>query len=245
MPKVDTTPQSDETRKHGDIYEVYSVRDEEQKEWVLGLRDMSDKISATCLDTLKSIIADINNCTHSQDGSNILTNIKNTMSDRAATEKKFHTLFLSYREELLPAIYSNWDDLSEAEQETISRLNNFYCGLHILVNFSEVSDGVIKLFEASTKEGPLGAEASTETSTFTKKDESGAVRLLRTASKCLARGGGMKRVGAMWILKPFCRQIYSKKSTKGSHLLVPFRGNRFNIVFYNSEVIFYLAEDIK
>ena len=28
-------------------------------------------------------------------------------------------------------------------------------------------------------------------------------------------------------------------------MLVPFRGNRFNILFYNSEVVLYLADDFK
>jgi len=138
----------------------------------------------------------------------------------------------------LPAIYSNWDSLSEAEQETLSRLNNFYCGLHILVNFAEDLDGVIKWFEASTKEGPLGAEGYTETANFTKNEESGAVRLVRTASKCLARGGDEKS-GCYVDLKAFLTDKYPKSSTKGSHLLVPFRGNRFNILFYNSDVIFF------
>lgn len=242
--KADTTLQSDETRKHGDVYEVYSVRDNDAKEWVLGLRDMADKSSATCLETLKAITADISECTYTDAGKKILTNIKNTMSDRALTEKKFHKLLESYREELLPAIYSNWGNLSDAEQETLSRLNNFYCGLHILVNFAEVSDGIIKRFEASTKEGPLGAEGYTETANFTKKEESGAVRLVRTASKCLARGGDDKS-GCYVDFKTFLTDKYPKKSLKGSHLLVPFRGNRFNILFYNSEVIFYLADDIK
>ncbi len=35
----DTTLQSDETRKHGDCYEVFSIRDSTEKTWVLGLKD--------------------------------------------------------------------------------------------------------------------------------------------------------------------------------------------------------------
>ena len=35
--KMDTILQSDETRKHSECYEVYSLRDDQQKEWVLGL----------------------------------------------------------------------------------------------------------------------------------------------------------------------------------------------------------------
>ena len=38
-----TTLQSDETRKSGESFEVYAARDKSQKEWILGLRDISDK----------------------------------------------------------------------------------------------------------------------------------------------------------------------------------------------------------
>lgn len=61
-------------------------------------------------------------------------------------------------------------------------MNNFICVLHILVNFAEVLDSFIKLFEANTKEGQLGTEVNTETSTYRKNDDSGAVRLIRTTS---------------------------------------------------------------
>jgi hypothetical protein len=47
--KEHTTLQSDETRKHGDVYEVFSVRDKDQKEWILGLKEMKDKSSDSCL----------------------------------------------------------------------------------------------------------------------------------------------------------------------------------------------------
>ncbi|KAH3721064.1 hypothetical protein DPMN_063979 [Dreissena polymorpha] len=88
----DTTLQSDETRKSGSCYEVFSVRDSSEKEWVIGLKDMINKSSDNCLATLKLIINDINDCTNTSVGKQILAEIKNTMSDRAATEKKFQEL---------------------------------------------------------------------------------------------------------------------------------------------------------
>jgi len=50
---------------------------------------MSDKSSETCLGTLKEIFNDISHTTSLKVGYQILMNIKNTMSDRAATEKSF------------------------------------------------------------------------------------------------------------------------------------------------------------
>ena len=96
--KMDTALQSDQTRKHGECYKVYSLRDDQQKEWVLVLRDTSDKSSGTCLNTLKEILNAISHTTSLKVGYQIFTNIKYTMSDRAATEKKIHMFLENYRE---------------------------------------------------------------------------------------------------------------------------------------------------
>ena len=96
------------------------------------------------------------------------------------------------------------------------------------------------------KETSLGAEAHSETSLFTKKEESGTVRLIRTASKCLARGADDKS-GCYLDFKTFMnsKDEEEKKKKKSSSLLVPFRGNRFNILFCNAEIVFYLAQYIE
>ena len=70
-----------------------------------------------------------------------------------------------------------------------------------------------------------------------KDDESGAVRLVRTASKCLARGGDDKS-GCYMDLRTYPNDKYGKTSKRASHLLVPFRGNRFNILFFYAEIVF-------
>ena len=67
----DTCLMSDETRKHGDIYEVFAVSDSSNKEWVLGLRDMCSKSSETCLDSLKSVLKDIDDSTTTTAGKEI------------------------------------------------------------------------------------------------------------------------------------------------------------------------------
>jgi len=41
--------------------------------------------------------------------------------------------------------------LSDTEKESMARINNFHCGLHILVQFAEVTDKVIKQYEENTK----------------------------------------------------------------------------------------------
>ena len=102
-----TTLMSYETRKQGDVYEIFAVRDQTGKNWVLGLKEMVNKSSQSCLDTLKSIINDIDTSSTTKFGQHILCNIKNTMSDRAASEKHFHDLLETYRQQILPLVYSN------------------------------------------------------------------------------------------------------------------------------------------
>jgi hypothetical protein len=69
------------------------------------------------------------------------------MSDRAASEKHFHDLLEAYRQQILPLVYSNWDELSLSERNSCTKLNSFYCGLHLLVNFAELADHVLNEYE--------------------------------------------------------------------------------------------------
>ena len=53
-----------------------------KKEYILGVREMVDKSAYSCLDTLEEVVEDNNISSSSTAGSDILFNIKNTMSDR-------------------------------------------------------------------------------------------------------------------------------------------------------------------
>ena len=75
---------------------------------------------------------------------NILCNIKNTTSDRAATEKRFHKLLQQYRQEILPQVLDTWSDLTQEEQEFCSSMNNLYSDLHLLVAMADVTENALK-----------------------------------------------------------------------------------------------------
>lgn len=85
---------TDETSKFGKSYGVFAVTDNAKNTYLLGLREMS-KSAKTTLDTSHEILEDINDvCSLREEktdqnnkGYRILSGIKNTMSDRASTEK--------------------------------------------------------------------------------------------------------------------------------------------------------------
>ena len=214
-----TTLQSDETRKYGDTYETFCLNTS-NKEYILGVREMSDKSANSCIETLEEIIEDINISSSSNSGNEIITNIKNTMSDRAPTEKKFQSLLENFRSEQLQST-DEWDDLTQSQKEEKCKMNNFYCGLHLLVNFAEIAD-------KETKE--------------TEADKNEAVNFVRMACKCFARGGDEKN----GIYKDFNTYLQRNENpNKWKNLLTPFKGNRFNILFQNAAALFFLHEDMK
>ena len=59
------------------------------------------------------------------------------MSDRHVIGKKFNNLLKDYRNEVLPSVVAEWDALSEDEQVTLSSLNNFFCGMHLVVGMTD------------------------------------------------------------------------------------------------------------
>ena len=95
---------------------------------------------------LKEILQDLNEVSDSVDNSvskDILKNISATLADRAATEVKFNDHLQSYRAEILPLVYANFDTFSEHEKSSVENLCNFFCGLHSLVNFAVAAQSSI------------------------------------------------------------------------------------------------------
>jgi hypothetical protein len=94
---------------------------------------MFNKSSQSTLETLQQILRDIDAYCHLLEtcdkkdsyGFNILCNMKNTMSDRAAIEIFFHKLLQQYRQEILPQVLDTWSDMTQQEQELCTSINNF------------------------------------------------------------------------------------------------------------------------
>jgi hypothetical protein len=79
--------------------------------------------------------------------------IVSTMSDRASTEIKFNELLEDYRANILKEHLSeSWDMMSDAEKSSVTKLNNFFCGLHVLVHAAETQSFLFqKWFNIYTK----------------------------------------------------------------------------------------------
>lgn len=111
----------------------------------------------------------------------------------------------------------------DVEKDQMTRMNNFFCGLHYLVGLAECTDETIKLWEANSS-------SEEEQST----GSSGTQRLVRTACKAFHHRGS-QQCGSSTLFRSYLRK-------QGIHKipLAQFVGNRFNILFYDAAGIYYL-----
>ena len=218
---------TDETSKRGIKSNVYIVSDVHQNSYMLGLRQMATKSAATVLDTFKEILSDISEACSSMEkntdiandvGYQILAEIRSTMSDRAASEKLFNKLLEEYREGYLPVILGDWHNMSDEAKEHTSKLHNFYCALHLLVAFADVSSANISKFECLHTEE--------------KQPNCSTVNLIRMCAKAFARGGDEKS-GCFIHWKTFL------DTEKCKTTFFRFNHNRFNVVFVLAKIVYF------
>ena len=203
----------------------------------LGLCDMLTGSAELTLHSLKQILGDLDQVAGTGSGNNVLLKIKNTMSDRHIVQKKFNSLLEDYRAEILPSMVDNWDELTTAEQDHFSSLNNFFCGMHVLVGMADTTSSSLLTWEKTHFETPVGAAAAIHG--VNQTSESGIIRLVRTACKALGRHGNEQS----GVYQPFTTFLKSNNILRNP--LAPFRGNRFNILFYDAGVVYYLSTLIK
>ena len=199
---------SDETTKKNEKYMGYHMSDKNKQMYVLGHRDIPSKSGQDSVDVFEDILKDLDAVSEKIDfGEKLLSQIKNSMSDRASTEDKFHELLQKLKEKVMPKVYENWDKLKEDEMANMLNIQRFYCGLHSYVQMAEVTDAALVNLDLEMGEHLLsGSDPSAddteleyvqweEAGVNIKNDtriknpnESGAVRTIRTVLKAFAKG---------------------------------------------------------
>ena len=114
------------------------------------------------------------------------------MPDRYTTEKLFSQLLQEYRKDVLPDVVSGWDKMSQDEKNVLTRMNNFYCGLHFIVGLVDAVEFQLKAWECTICE--VGDEGKT----------SGTQHLIRTACKALHHSGSEQAGGSVHFCT-YCR----------------------------------------
>ena len=224
------------------------MTDENGQEWLVGLRDLPTKSAEDTLNVWKEILSDISErCKGMEEdglsvGDKLLLTIHHTMSDRAATCVKFDRLLEVYINEVLPLIQQTpTDQLGEAQQEIVRRLNNFFCSLHSLVHYADLVDKTALQHEVQHFDGIDNVPILNPS--WRQAGESAAARTVRVVCKALSRGGDEKSGvydKALTYLLPILKQEFDAHSLP----ITPYLRNRFAIFFHNSSVIYCLYDHL-
>jgi len=220
---------TDGTSKFGHKYAGYQISTE-QATYTLGIRETESGSAQTTLNTLEEILDDLTSAAAARKGEGtetgkiILSRIKSTMTDRAATEKAFNDLLSQYRSEILPTVLQEWEKLSDEERQSMSRMYNFYCGMHFVTNMAEHTSEAMRLFENAYSDD--------------NNNECRTVRLIRLVCKAFQRRADEKSG------YPIQFGTYLRRHGIESVPLAQFRGNRFNIIFLDGARVYYLHKHI-
>lgn len=177
------TLHSDGTTKFGEHYYSFQISTPTTS-YSLGLAEMSTGSASHVLETFQQVLSDVELAAGPKAGAIILSKIKNTMSDRHIVEKNFNQLLEDYRGCILPELVKSWDQMTLDEQTSMTTMNNFFCGMHLIVGIADVAASTLVLWESSHFEGNPPFQSK-----FSRKSESGTVRLIRTACKALSKHG--------------------------------------------------------
>ncbi len=235
--KTNLTTYSDETMKFSEKYMAYQISDSDRRMWTVGMRDIATKSAEDALKAFKEVLHDIEDRaeeTGSQVANQILANIQNKVSDRAATEKKFTQILETTRKEILPEVIDNWAELEEKDKEAIINLSSYFCGLHSMVQAAQVTSDALSCLEE--QQLPLGAEKSNPHER--RNGEPAVIRVERTAAKLFARGGDEK-CGCHGDFTVFI-QDFLKENGMRSVPIQRHRSSRFNIIYLNAAFDFWL-----
>jgi len=71
------------------------------------------------------------------------------MSDQCATNLIFNKELQKLKEKVIPHAVEQWESLNNHEQKEISKVFNFFCKMHILVNFASEAEKCIQQLEST------------------------------------------------------------------------------------------------
>ena len=110
----------------------------------------------------------------------------------------------------------------------------FFCGMHFVVSLADLSETALKTWDHLLFDGALVGSLSHG---GYSKEESGTNRLVRTTCKSVQTRGSEKS-GRISDFASFLTQEIGLTSV----LFIPFKGNCFNILFYNGGIALYMYE---
>ena len=113
------------------------------------LTETSDELVKTLDEALQEItrLTGMSGVEKTHEVEEMVSKIKNTMSDRAAVNKAYVRKLGEWREQILPNIVENWGSLSDEAKQEMIEINDLYCGKHLVLNLQEYASTALYEWE--------------------------------------------------------------------------------------------------
>ena len=225
----------DGTTKYSRHFQNFQITTKSGKSLSFGFSEVADSDAATVLKTFVNDIDDLCDVLDGDKKKNIallVTSIKNTMSDLGPVNPLFNALLKAYREELLPEVKDNWNELNESQQSELKEMGNFFCKLHLLSNFATETDKYLKDFENLVTLDDYEKQFAFNTK------ESSPTQLVRIACKAFHVRGSDE----CGVASHFNAYLRTKEV---SSYFQSFIGNRFNILYYNAAALHFHKDEVE
>eukprot|EP00057_Strongylocentrotus_purpuratus_P029094 XP_011683568.1 PREDICTED: uncharacterized protein LOC105447354 isoform X1 [Strongylocentrotus purpuratus] len=228
----------DGTTKHHRKYQNFQVTLPDGTSRTMGLVEMAAGDTEAVMDAFKDRINTLASSLAQLEGGNqedmykeLVTTVKSTMTDQGATMPQFNDRLRALRQDLLPQVVKQWNQLPGDVQACVSDFGKFFCKMHPLINFAEEVDKALKAFEDITTSGRHAHTLQTS--------ESGATRLIRISSKAFHHRGCDKS-GVEDVFSAFLSNACGTKNH-----LVDYIGNRANILFEGASALYFHVPHIQ
>jgi len=214
LANANNTLQLDGTRKHFREYGSFQISTSAGISYSLGIAEMLTGNAKSFLNETLSILSEMSEVVADEDQElvkiKLLQSISNTMTDRSVVNKKYCSDLQAVRKDVFGLLYDNWDTLPEEEKTKLTKINDLYCGLHVIANMASSAQTALK-----DPENPNNAST-----------------VIWQTSKAFTPGGDQKSGAA----EEFAAFLEGKQE---KNTIASFAHQRFNILFHNGSALSY------
>ena len=147
----------------------------------------------------------------------LLEKCKNTQSDRHIVNVRLFDMIEDWRGNFLPLVTDNFADLSDLQKKDMMRMNNIFCGLHVVINLGSVAKEALKEFETIASFDPMNRGFV--------RSSARSCDLLYECSKAFVQAHGYQKAGVVGLWKAYIEG----KSMKNHFVCM--KGERINVLF--------------
>jgi hypothetical protein len=218
------TLQRDATSKQG--HHFYGMQlNSESGPLTVGLREIPSGTAESYVTATMEVFKDVQDA-DPDINVDILSTVKNFMTDRSATETKVNRLVSELRAQRIGNVMDEYEEMNDEERKELKTVNEFKCAVHPVLQFAEVSDKEVKTFED---------DIVFSKQLFRRRGESVTLSLIRGVSKLFHKDGA----GDPLMSREYLRSVGVNKLPVEN-----FRGSRFNIYFHNAAGTYFLKDHV-